>query len=406
MLGLISHLKSVAAWCTSQGSPKRDAPSHPNEPHGLANLLAPQSSSSAPSVPAIAERRTQLLLSTGTSTHNGTESEIALLSHPNRSYATGQSCHGLVYASRFATAAGAHEALRDVRRSCWRLNADAGIGSALVAQDGLFCQWLEGPEAAVEAAFARIKRDKRHAGVTIVFRGETRRELQGWSMGLRSLFMSTKDAFERVVHIRSEIDTHAIASPMDAWALFAGLPDTLAFRPNDATAAMKSPGYLIISKRSALAAQVLSDAAKIAAAKVVVGRWGGDPHTDCDLQAAESVLNLNGQHAVVLCSSDRALLQVGVIRAKARRATHICLALRSDDPSELDSLLDALGTLHSSGPMAPRRVIVTAASWGKDSAEHARHLLKVHDQVGDVVELNLHAPNCSVHFEEAWKATG
>jgi len=46
-----------------------------------------------------------------------------------------------------------------------RNNASAGLTGALVVRCDLYLQILEGPEAAVQATFARIKRDNRHLAV-------------------------------------------------------------------------------------------------------------------------------------------------------------------------------------------------------------------------------------------------
>ncbi|MFN3846699.1 MAG: BLUF domain-containing protein, partial [Paracoccaceae bacterium] len=46
-----------------------------------------------------------------------------------------------------------------------RCNARDGITGALICRDDLFLQLLEGPEAAVEAAYARIRADDRHIEV-------------------------------------------------------------------------------------------------------------------------------------------------------------------------------------------------------------------------------------------------
>jgi hypothetical protein len=62
---------------------------------------------------------------------------------------------------------------------------------------GVFVQWLEGPEAAVEKTYARIDADPRHTDVEILDRGTSERRLfPHWSMGLntvRSLPETTGD---------------------------------------------------------------------------------------------------------------------------------------------------------------------------------------------------------------------
>jgi Sensors of blue-light using FAD len=49
-----------------------------------------------------------------------------------------------------------------------RNNARDGLTGALVVRRDLYLQLLEGPEAAVQATFARIKRDNRHLAVKIL----------------------------------------------------------------------------------------------------------------------------------------------------------------------------------------------------------------------------------------------
>lgn len=48
-----------------------------------------------------------------------------------------------------------------------RLNARDGITGALICRADLYLQLLEGPEAMVQAALGRIRRDDRHVDVTL-----------------------------------------------------------------------------------------------------------------------------------------------------------------------------------------------------------------------------------------------
>jgi hypothetical protein len=69
----------------------------------------------------------------------------------------------LIYASRpFGYDAGMLTGILFDARRC---NTRDGITGALICRDDLFLQLLEGPEAAVEATFARIAADDRHVEV-------------------------------------------------------------------------------------------------------------------------------------------------------------------------------------------------------------------------------------------------
>lgn len=57
-------------------------------------------------------------------------------------------------------------ALSGILATARRNNQRDDITGALICREDLFLQWLEGPETAVMAAFARIERDDRHTDVT------------------------------------------------------------------------------------------------------------------------------------------------------------------------------------------------------------------------------------------------
>lgn len=91
--------------------------------------------------------------------------------------------HQLVYISTIRgdiIAAECDQILRVSRRN----NARDGITGLLVVGTTRFLQLLEGPADAVDAAFARIRSDKRHfAAVVLSARDAEARACEGWAMG-------------------------------------------------------------------------------------------------------------------------------------------------------------------------------------------------------------------------------
>ena len=64
-----------------------------------------------------------------------------------------------------------------------RCNARDDITGALICRADIYLQYLEGPEPATEAAFARISRDDRHLEVTrLVSSPITSRMFPAWAM--------------------------------------------------------------------------------------------------------------------------------------------------------------------------------------------------------------------------------
>ncbi len=69
--------------------------------------------------------------------------------------------------------------LSDARRE----NAKASITGALICRADLYLQLIEGPDEAIDAAFARIAEDDRHDDVTVLSEAQVETRLfDGWAM--------------------------------------------------------------------------------------------------------------------------------------------------------------------------------------------------------------------------------
>lgn len=81
-----------------------------------------------------------------------------------------------------------------------RWNAHYGITGRLVVLEAgdrvaRFYQWIEGPEAALQACFARIEADPRHADIEVRFQGPVAgRKFPGWDMGIQKADSEAFDA--------------------------------------------------------------------------------------------------------------------------------------------------------------------------------------------------------------------
>lgn len=87
----------------------------------------------------------------------------------------------LIYASRPFGFEGS--VLNGILIQARRNNARDGVTGALICRADLYLQLLEGPEAAVDAAFARISSDDRHLEVHRLVRGLVAERLfPNWAM--------------------------------------------------------------------------------------------------------------------------------------------------------------------------------------------------------------------------------
>ena len=94
-------------------------------------------------------------------------------------------CYRLIYRSHSLLAATDEAGLAEILNTARHKNAELGITGALMLYDDWFAQVLEGPQAVVEALYARIKADARHDGVRLNEAGPTPKRLFGkWAMAV------------------------------------------------------------------------------------------------------------------------------------------------------------------------------------------------------------------------------
>ncbi len=94
-------------------------------------------------------------------------------------------CYRLIYRSHSLLAPQDDLALADILKVARSKNADLGITGALMLYDDWFAQVLEGPQAVIEALYARIKADPRHNGVRLNEAGAVPKRLFAkWAMAV------------------------------------------------------------------------------------------------------------------------------------------------------------------------------------------------------------------------------
>ncbi|MGJ7546637.1 BLUF domain-containing protein [Variovorax sp. LT1R16] len=98
----------------------------------------------------------------------------------------------LIYTSRVNEPIDLGALLRQAQKN----NPSLGITGGLAVLEGVFLQYLEGKEDAVESLFARILPDQRHAHVKVLERRAVpRRMFSDWSMAMLDWTESAKHIF-------------------------------------------------------------------------------------------------------------------------------------------------------------------------------------------------------------------
>jgi Sensors of blue-light using FAD len=94
-------------------------------------------------------------------------------------------CYRLIYRSHSLLAEGDEAGLADILKTARTRNADMNVTGALMLYDDWFAQVLEGPQAVVDALYARIKSDARHDAVRLNEAGAVPKRLFGkWAMAV------------------------------------------------------------------------------------------------------------------------------------------------------------------------------------------------------------------------------
>ena len=96
-------------------------------------------------------------------------------------------CYRRIYRSHSLLPGGGKDeaGLAEILKQARSGNAERGITGALMLYDDWFAQVLEGPQAAVEALYAKIKRDPRHDTVRLYEAGiVSKRQFSKWAMAV------------------------------------------------------------------------------------------------------------------------------------------------------------------------------------------------------------------------------
>lgn len=105
--------------------------------------------------------------------------------------------HALVYVSHAAGKLD-NAYLDSILVDALALNQVAKVTGVLLFDGERFLQYMEGPEAAVSAAFLRVQRSRRHSGIRVLMRGEVeQRYFSKWSMACRHADASILQRIER-----------------------------------------------------------------------------------------------------------------------------------------------------------------------------------------------------------------
>jgi hypothetical protein len=117
----------------------------------------------------------------------------------------------LLYVSQLATG-GAPE-IAQICRESRANNARDRVTGVLVFDGAAFCQFVEGPEAAIASLLDRLERDPRHVGMHVLHLGRTpwARRFSSWRLGYA--YSADPAAIARIASTRGD----AALAAFDGW---------------------------------------------------------------------------------------------------------------------------------------------------------------------------------------------
>lgn len=275
--------------------------------------------------------------------------------------------YAVVFVSKAVRPEQPHNQVRELRQCCAPLLAAAGVQSAFLMQDGMFCQWIQGDIQGVESVLVHIRADARHSELMILFRGLAAPCLfDTWCMGIRSLYMAQGDAFQRAELLHFRAREKPYPNPYEAWMAFAGITST-------SPSGNVGEPITLLGQRSSSGAQLILAEAKRRQADVAITRWAASADRDCDLQTVGGVLPLGSSSAYVASISTRCL-RVGAVREAVRNRKRWVILLPNDDMGELDHLLASVDWYLPSS-FVPQSVTIIAPNWAEESRSLAQRML-------------------------------
>lgn len=128
----------------------------------------------------------------------------------------GMAVHQLFYVSS-AAAGITDQQIDQILNKSHEYNPKHQITGVLLFRGGIFLQLLEGAQADVEALFAKIKKDTRHANIISLFGvSNNERIYSDWSMAYRKLedidikFVNEILSWNKLINASRELDNHLI----------------------------------------------------------------------------------------------------------------------------------------------------------------------------------------------------
>ncbi|WP_167784912.1 BLUF domain-containing protein [Ramlibacter rhizophilus] len=265
----------------------------------------------------------------------------------------------VVYASRARLDGPASQAMEDIRRSALRHNRPLGIHTALLWQSHWFVQWKEGPRAPLRDLMARVCRDPRHEGLTIVHASQGPRLLDGpWSMAIADAKEPQEAIAGRITALRRAVEAGERFEPQDVWRCLS-MPGR--HEPAAPAGGEQYQRFLVACTLGTTAFAFVRWLAACRRGRVEHRRFAG-----LDLDVATELVDFRcGALALPAVGMARKGLKLPLTRALLRGYSHLALLLCPDEARNL-ALLQRVGEACARLPEPPAVVGV-----GADPRGHA-----------------------------------
>lgn len=251
----------------------------------------------------------------------------------------------LIYASVSLVDGPVLEEMRRIRDHAVVHNLAQGIRVALLYMNGWFVEWIEGPEAAIQALLNRVAQDRRHQGLRVIHNSFGRPRLFKPWIGAIVQSSERRDAFGlRVFALQDRFESGEQLEPASVWLNLCSPPAT-----NMRTSLGGYPRVMLLSARGAKVFDLLQWLARTGSHELVRRRFAGAAADAPDVESDLLDLPEQGPKGLRLIANARKGLAMGMTHAFLPDYAAVVLLLSGEARANqriVDRVLSACRQVH------------------------------------------------------------
>ena len=294
----------------------------------------------------------------------------------------------LIYASRSEVRGPVLDEMRRIRDHAVVNNRVYGIRVALLNMNGWFVQWIEGASQGVDALLARVERDPRHHGLTVLHRSEgPPRLFRPWIGSIVQSLESDRQFHARVIAQLARYEAGEETVPVEVWLRLTAPPAPDMPRPHG-----RNPHVMLLSANGTQGFGFLAWLAQEEQRALVRRRFAGGVEDVPDVESDYADFPAFGSWGLRLVANARKGLSMGMTHAFFPDYAAIVLLLNGSEARNLRLVERVLETARQ----AHHQPLLVGVAGPDESTDALRASAQSHGSVWVDVR-------CSSSMPESWE---